>query len=135
MTAMTGKGSDYAKDKLADLVVDAALRIAEDGEIDIDNINIQRISGDSVEDSFLAEGIVMDKDPVSKNMPTDVEDAKIALIKYPIELKEINTDAKIDITDPAQFEAFLNNEEEMIKDLVDKVVASGANVLFCPIKY
>lgn len=52
MTAMTGKGSDYAKDKLADLVVDAALRIAEDGEIDIDNINIQRISGDSVEDSF-----------------------------------------------------------------------------------
>ena len=129
MTAMTGKGSDYAKDKLADLVVDAALRIAEDGEIDIDNINIQRISGDSVEDSFLAEGIVMDKDPVSKNMPTDVEDAKIALIKYPIELKEINTDAKIDITDPAQFEAFLNNEEEMIKDLVDKVVASGANVL------
>ena len=111
MTAMTGKGSDYAKDKLADLVVDAALRIAEDGEIDIDNINIQRISGDSVEDSFLAEGIVMDKDPVSKNMPTDVEDAKIALIKYPIELKEINTDAKIDITDPAQFEAFLNNEE------------------------
>ena len=130
MTAMTGKGSDYAKDKLADLVVDAALRIAEDGEIDIDNINIQRISGDSVEDSFLAEGIVMDKDPVSKNMPTDVEDAKIALIKYPIELKEINTDAKIDITDPAQFEAFLNNEEEMIKDLVDKVVASGANVLF-----
>ena len=106
MTAMTGKGSDYAKDKLADLVVDAALRIAE-------------------------EGIVMDKDPVSKNMPTDVEDAKIALIKYPIELKEINTDAKIDITDPAQFEAFLNNEEEMIKDLVDKVVASGANVLFC----
>ena len=114
MTAMTGKGSDYAKDKLADLVVDAALRIAEDGEIDIDNINIQRISGDSVEDSFLAEGIVMDKDPVSKNMPTDVEDAKIALIKYPIELKEINTDAKIDITDPAQFEAFLNNEEEMI---------------------
>lgn len=128
---MTGKWSDYAKDKLADLVVDAALRIAEDGEIDIDNINIQRISGDSVEDSFLAEGIVMDKDPVSKNMPTDVEDAKIALIKYPIELKEINTDAKIDITDPAQFEAFLNNEEEMIKDLVDKVVASGANVLFC----
>ena len=55
MTAMTGKGSDYAKDKLADLVVDAALRIAEDGEIDIDNINIQRISGDSVEDSFLAD--------------------------------------------------------------------------------
>lgn len=131
ITAMSGKGSEFAKEHLADLVVDAALRIEEDNEVDIDSINIQRISGDSVEDSFLAEGIVMDKTPVSKNMPTDVKDAKVALIKYPIELKDINTDAKIDITNPEQFEAFLNNEEDMIKDLVDKVVESGANVLFC----
>ncbi|MBR2556843.1 MAG: thermosome subunit, partial [Methanobrevibacter sp.] len=86
VTAMSGKGSDYAKDKLAELVVKAALRIEEDGKSDIDNINIQRVSGDSVEDSFLAEGIVMDKSPVSKNMPKDVKDAKIAIIKYPIEL-------------------------------------------------
>ena len=64
-------------------------------------------------------------------MPKDIEDAKIAIMKYPIELKEINTDTKIDITSPEQFESFLNNEEEMIKDLVDQVVASGANVLFC----
>ncbi|MDO5849130.1 MAG: thermosome subunit alpha [Methanobrevibacter sp.] len=131
MTAMTGKGSDFAKEHLADLVVDAALRIEEDGKVDKDSINIQRISGDSVEDSFLAEGIIMDKTPVSKNMSRDIKDAKVALIKYPIQLKEITTDAKIDITSPDQFEAFLNNEEEMIKDLVDKVVESGANVLFC----
>lgn len=131
ITAMSGKGSEFAKEHLADLVVDAALRIEEDNEVDIDSINIQRISGDSVEDSFLAEGIVMDKTPVSKNMPTDIKDAKVALIKYPIELKDINTDAKIDITNPEQFEAFLNNEEDMIKDLVNKVVESGANVLFC----
>lgn len=130
-TAMSGKGSDYAKDHLADLIVEAALRVAEDNKIDKDNINIQRISGDSVGDSFLAEGIVMDKAPLSKNMPTDVKDAKIALIKYPIELKEINTDNKIDITSPDQFAAFLANEEEMVKDLVDKVIESGANVLFC----
>lgn len=131
ITAMSGKGSDYAKKHLADLIVDAALRIEDNGKVDKDSINIQRISGGSVEDSFLAEGIVMDKTPVSKNMPTDVKDAKIALIKYPIELKEINTDAKIDITSPEQFEAFLNNEEEMVKGLVDKVVESGCNVLFC----
>ena len=122
VTAMSGKGSDYAKDHLAGLVVDAALRIEEDGKSDIDNINIQRVSGDSVEDSFLAEGIVIDKDPVSKNMPRDVENAKIAVMKYPIELKDINTDSKIDITSPDQFEAFLQNEEQMIKDMVDKIV-------------
>ena len=131
VTAMSGKGSDYAKEHLADLVVEAALRIKEDGKSDIENINIQRVSGDSVEDSFLAEGIVIDKAPVSKAMPKDIEDAKIAIMKYPIELKDINTDAKIDITSPEQFELFLNQEEEMIKDMVNKVVDSGANVLFC----
>ena len=131
VTAMSGKGSDYAKDHLADIVVEAALRIEEDGESDIDNINIQRVSGDAVEDSFLAEGIVIDKAPVSKNMPKEVKDAKIAIIKYPIELKDTNIDTKIDITNPDQFEAFIKKEEEMVKELVDKVIASGANVLFC----
>ena len=131
VTAMSGKGSDYAKDHLADIVVKAALRIEEDGKSDIDNINIQRVSGDSVEDSFLAEGVVIDKAPISKSMPKDIEDAKIAIMKYPIELKEINTDTKIDITSPDQFEAFLKNEEEQIKDLVNQIVDSGANVLFC----
>lgn len=131
VTAMSGKGSDYAKEHLAELVVKAALRIEEDGKSDIDNINIQRVSGDSVEDSFLAEGIVIDKAPVSKNMPKEIENAKIAIMKYPIELKDINTDTKIDITSPEQFEIFLQNEEQMIKDLVQKIVDSGANVLFC----
>ena len=131
VTAMSGKGSDYAKEHLAELVVDAALRIKEDGKSEIDNINIQRVSGDSVEDSFLSEGIVIDKTPLSKNMPKEVKDAKIAIVKYPIELKDINTDAKIDITSPDQFEAFLAQEEQMIKDLVNKVLDSGANVLFC----
>ena len=131
VTAMSGKGSDYAKDHLADIVVEAALRIEEDGESYIDNINIQRVSGDSVEDSFLAEGIVIDKAPVSKNMPKEVKDAKIAIIKYPIELKDTNIDTKIDITNPDQFEAFIKKEEEMVKELVNKVIASGANVLFC----
>ncbi len=131
VTAMSGKGSDYAKEYLADLVVEAALRIEEDGISEIDNINIQRVSGDSVEDSFLAKGIVIDKAPISKNMPKDIKDAKIAIMKYPIELKDMNTDSKIDITSPEQFELFLNNEEQMIKDLVQKVIDSGANVLFC----
>lgn len=131
ITAMSGKGSDYAKEVLAELVVDAVLKIEEDNKVDRDNVNIQRISGDSVEDSFLSEGIIIDKVPISKNMPTDIEDAKIAIIKYPIELKDLTVDTKVDITDPAQMEAFLANEQEMIQDLVNKVVDSGCNVLFC----
>ncbi|WP_405267902.1 thermosome subunit alpha [Methanobrevibacter sp.] len=130
VTAMSGKGSDYAKEHLAEIVVKAALRIKEDGKSDIENINVQRVSGDSVEDSFLAEGIVIDKAPVSKAMPKDIKDAKIAIMKYPIELKDIN-DAKIDITSPEQLDLFLNTEEQMMKDLVQKVIDSGANVLFC----
>ena len=131
VTAMSGKGSDYAKEYLADLVVESALRIEEDGKSDIENINIQRVSGGSVEDSFLAEGIIIDNKPISKNMPKDIEDAKIAIMKYPIELKDTNFDTKIDITSPDQFEAFLKQEEDMIKELVDKIVDSGANILFC----
>ena len=130
VTAMSGKGSDYAKEKLADIVVEAALRIKEDGKSDIDNINIQRVSGDSVDDSFLAEGIVIDKGPISKSMPQDVRDAKIAIMKYPVELKDIN-DAKIDITSPGQLELFLDQEDQMIKDMVQKIIDSGANVFFC----
>ena len=131
VTAMTGKGSDYAKEHLAEIVVKAALRIEEDGKSDIDNINIQRVSGDSVEDSFLAEGVVIDNQPVSKSMPRDIKDAKIAIMKYPIELKDMNTSTKLDITSPEQFELFLNQEEQMIKELVDKIVDSGVDVLFC----
>ena len=64
-------------------------------------------------------------------MPKKIENAKIALLKYPIEVKDLETDAKIKLTDPAQMQAFIENEEQMIKDMVDKVVESGANVLFC----
>ncbi|WP_407454118.1 thermosome subunit alpha [Methanobrevibacter sp.] len=130
VTAMSGKGSDYAKEHLAEIVVKAALRIKEDGKSDIENINVQRVSGDSVEDSFLAEGIVIDKAPVSKAMPRDIKDAKIVIMKYPIELKEINS-AKLDINSPEQLDLFLNAEEKMIKELVQKITDSGANVLFC----
>lgn len=131
ITALSGKGSDYSKDILANLVVDAVLKVQENNEVDKDSINIQRISGDSIDDSFIAEGIIIDKEPLSKNMPTDVKDAKIALLKYPIEIKDLNTSSKINITSPDQLEAFLNNEQEMILDLVNQIIDSGANVLFC----
>ncbi|WP_414468819.1 thermosome subunit alpha [Methanobacterium sp. ACI-7] len=131
MTAMTGKGSEKAREPLAELVVDAVIQVEEDGEVDKDNINIQRISGESVNESQIVNGVVVDKGRLDPGMPKQIENAKVALIKYPIEIKDLETDAKISLTDPAQMQAFIENEEQMLKEMVDKIVDSGANVLFC----
>ncbi|MDR2544851.1 MAG: TCP-1/cpn60 chaperonin family protein [Methanobrevibacter sp.] len=131
MTAMTGKGFDYGREQLANLIIDGVLKIEEDGNVDKDNLNIQRVSGGSVSDSEIVDGILIDKGRAVESMPKKIENAKIALLKYPIELKDLETDGKIKITDPSQIQAFLDNEEEMIKDMVDKIIKSGANVLFC----
>ena len=131
MTAMTGKGTEKARGPLAELVVDAVLQVEEDGEVDTDHINIQRIQGATVHDSQIVNGVVIDKSRATNAMPKNLENAKIALLKYPIEVKDLETDAKIKLTDPAQMQAFLDQEEQMVKDMVDKVVESGANVIFC----
>jgi len=131
MTAMTGKGAEKARELLAKLVVDSVKLVEEDGEIDKDDINIQRIQGASVEDSQIVNGVVIDKSRIDPAMPKKIENARIALLKYPIEVKDLETDAKIRLTDPTQMQAFIENEEQMIKEMVDKIVDSGANVLFC----
>lgn len=131
MTAITGKGSEYEKEYLADLIVQAALRVEEDGKVDKENINIQRISGDSVKESFTVEGLIVDKAPLSKHTPRELKDVKIATLKYPIEVHKTTVDSKIKITDPSQMKAFKENEFEMVKDLTDKVIDSGADILFC----
>jgi thermosome len=131
MTAMTGKGSEKAKEPLAKLIVDAVLKVADDNKINKKNINIQRVSGASVDESEIVNGVLVDKGKADPNMPKKVENAKIALLKYPLEVKDLETDAKINLTDPAQMQAFLDNEEQMIREMIDKIIDSGANVLFC----
>ncbi|MDD3455010.1 MAG: thermosome subunit alpha, partial [Methanothermobacter tenebrarum] len=131
MTAMTGKGAEKARESLAELVVDAILQVEDNGEIDKDNINIHRILGGSIDDSMIVNGIAIDKGRADHAMPKRVENAKIALLKYPIEVKELETDAKIRLTDPSQMQAFIEQEEQMIKEMVQKIIDSGANVLFC----
>ena len=131
MTAMTGKGSEKAKKPLAELIVEAVLKVEEDGGVDKKNINIQRVSGASVDESEIVNGILVDKGKADPNMPKEVKNAKIALLKYPLEVKDLETDAKINLTSPSQMQAFLDNEEQMIREMIDKVIASGANVLFC----
>jgi archaeal chaperonin len=131
MTAMTGKGTEKARKPLADLIVKAVQMVEEDGVVDKDHININRIQGATVEESQIVNGVVIDKGRLDPSMPKKVEDARIALLKFPIEVKSLETDAKIKLTDPSQMAAFIEQEEKMIRDMVDKVIDSGANVLFC----
>jgi archaeal chaperonin len=135
MTAMTGKGAENAKEKLADIVVKSVITVTENNEngieLDKDNIKVEKKVGASVEESELVKGIVLDKERVHSGMPIKIEDAKIALIDSSIEIKSTEIDAKIQITDPSQMQAFLDKEEEMLRDKVNKIFESGANVLIC----
>ncbi|MCL2157292.1 MAG: TCP-1/cpn60 chaperonin family protein [Methanobrevibacter sp.] len=131
MTAMTGKGSEKAKEPLAKILVEAVMKVEEEGKVDKKSINIQRVSGSSVDESQIIDGILVDKGKADPNMPKEVKNAKIALLKYPLEVKDLETDAKINLTNPAQMQAFLDNEEQMIQEMIEKIIDSGANVLFC----
>lgn len=135
ITAMTGKGAEASKEYLAQMMAKAVVSVADqyDGKISIDkdDIKIERKIGGGVKDTELVEGIVLDKERVHSGMPKYVENAKVALIDSALEVKDTEMDAKIQITDPNQMQAFLDQEEKMIKALVDKVIASGANVLLC----
>ncbi len=136
MTAMTGKGAEVCKEHLADLCVDAVRKVLdydEDGKVllDTEHIKLEKKVGGSVENSELINGIVVDKERVHSQMPRRVENAKIALVDAAIEIKDTEIDAKIQITDPSQMQAFLESEERMLRGMVDKIAATGATVLFC----
>ncbi|MBN2112476.1 TCP-1/cpn60 chaperonin family protein [Candidatus Woesearchaeota archaeon] len=135
VTAMTGKGAEASKEYLADMVAKAVVSVADqvDGKFSIDSedIKIEKKVGGGVEDTELVEGIVLDKERVHSGMPKTVHNAKVALVDSALEVKNTEVDAKIQITDPSQMQAFLDQEEKMIKKLADKVIQSGATVLLC----
>jgi thermosome len=131
-TAMTGKGAEASKDKLCELVVKAVTMVAdEDGIVDKDYIKVEKKVGGSTDDSEIIEGVLIDKERVHPAMPKKVKDAQILLLNAAVEFKKTEVDAEINITSPDQLQAFLDEEERMIKNIVDKIAASGANVLFC----
>ncbi|MBS3123737.1 TCP-1/cpn60 chaperonin family protein [Candidatus Woesearchaeota archaeon] len=136
ITAMTGKGAEANKEKLASLIVKAVKAVAEKNPngsyfLNKDNIKIERQVGESTEKSELVEGLVIDKEKVHASMPSKLENAKVALLDAALEIKNTEIDAKIQITDPMQLNAFLEQEEKTLRSMVDKVKASRANVLFC----
>lgn len=135
ITSMSSKGSEMRGEKLAELCVKTVKQIIEetDGklEADIDNIKVEKKTGGSSADSQLIHGIVLDKEVVHPGMPKRVENAKIALLNLALEVKETETDAKINITDPEQLRAFLEEEQRMLREMVDQLKKAGANVVIC----
>ncbi len=135
MTSMSGKTVSGAREHLAEIAIDAAKQIAEKrGEktiADIDNVQIIKKSGKSLLDTELVRGIILDKEVIHSGMPKRVENAKIALLNAPLEIEKTEISAEIRIRDPMQMKAFLDKETQMIKEMVEKVKKSGANVLIC----
>jgi len=132
ITAMSGKGSSMAKGALANLAFEAVKSVVdEDGNVNIDNISVEKKVGGSVIDSQLIYGMVIDKERLSSDMPKSVKDAKIALLSGPIEIEKTEVDAKIAISSPEQLQSFLDQEEVMLKDMVNNILDAGANVVFC----
>jgi len=130
-TAMNGKNVEWAKEKLAEIAVDSVLQVAEGKSIDIDNIKIEKKEGGGEADSELITGILIDKERIHSDMPKLIQNAKIALIDSALEIKETEIDAKIQITDPNQLQAFIQQEENSLKLMVENIKKSGANVVFC----
>ncbi len=135
MTAMTGKSGEAAKENLAKLAVEAIKQVMEekDGKIiiDKDDIKIEKKQGGSIDDTELVKGVVIDKEVVHPAMPKKVENAKILLVDTALEIKSTETDAKINITSPEQMQAFIDQETKMLKEIADKIIKSGCNVVFC----
>jgi len=133
-SALSSKLAGMYADKLANLVVDAVRKVTyeEAGKliVDLDAIKIEKKVGGGIEDSELIDGVVIDKERVHPAMPKVVRNARIVLINDALEVKETETDARINITSPDQLEAFLKKEQEILKKMVDKIKQIGANVVF-----
>ncbi|MCD4822797.1 MAG: TCP-1/cpn60 chaperonin family protein [Methanococcoides sp.] len=135
-TAITGKGAESYKETLSALTVKAVRSIVEEEEDGfkvnvLENIKIEKRAGGSIDDSELVDGLVIDKERSHPNMPEKVENAKILLLSCPVEFRKTEMDSEIKITSPGQMQLFLDQEEKMMKEMAEKVIASGANVVFC----
>ena len=134
-TALTSKAVHNVRDYFAEISVKAVKQITEKRGnkyyIDLDNIQIIKKHGGSLIDTQLVYGVVLDKEVVHPGMPKRVENAKIALLDCPLEVEKPEIDAEIRITDPSQMRAFLQEEEEILKKMVEKIAGVGANVVVC----
>jgi thermosome len=136
MTCMSSKIVSESRDMLADICIGAIKAVAEKNEngkwvADIEKVQIQKKEGESVDETTLIKGIILDKEVVSPGMPKIIKDAKILLLQSAIEIEKTEFDAKLQITSPDQIQQFLDEEERMLRTMVEKIVNSGANVVVC----
>jgi archaeal chaperonin len=134
-TSMASKMISIDSERLSEIAVDAVLTVAnrsqEQSKVDIDYIKVEKKPGGSVEDTSLIRGLVMDKEIVHAGMPRSIQNAKIAIVSSPLEIEKTEFDAKINIDSPDQMNSFLEQENKLLKTMVDKIVSTGANVLVC----
>src|SRR6478735_8746919 len=134
-TSMQTKLVSKESNELAELVVNAAIQVSEKFDskykVDIEDVKVEKKAGGSLRDTKLIKGIVLDKEVVHGGMPKRVEKAKIALINSALEIEKTEFDAKINISSPDQMKMFLDEENKMLKGMVDKIIGIGANVVVC----
>ena len=130
-TKLVRKDSDFLADIIVNSIISVARKDGEKFEVDIDDVKVEKKTGGSTKDSTLIKGIVLDKEVVHSGMPKKVTDAKIALINTALEISKTETDAKININNPQQMKSFLDEENKMLKNMVDKVIGSSATVVLC----
>jgi thermosome len=135
ITSMQSKLISEDSDTLSKIIVDAILSIAtkkgDDYTVDLENIKVEKKAGGSIEDTQIVKGVVLDKEIVHSGMPTKIENAKIALLNSALEIEKTELSAEIRITDPTQMQMFLEEENRMLKAMVDKLHDTGVNVLIC----
>ncbi|MFX1499884.1 MAG: thermosome subunit beta [Promethearchaeota archaeon] len=136
MTCMSSKIVSESKEKLAQICMDAIIAISEKAEngkwvADIEKVQIQKKQGDSIDDTNLIKGIILDKEVVSPGMPKSVTDAKILLLQSAIEIEKTEFDSKLQINSPEQIQQFLDEEENMLRNMAKKIQNSGAKVVIC----
>jgi len=130
-TKLVRKDSDFLADIIVNSIVSVARKDGEKFEVDIDDVKVEKKTGGSIKDSTLIKGIVLDKEVVHSGMPKKVTESKIALINTALEISKTETDAKININNPQQMKSFLDEENKMLKNMVDKVIGSSATVVLC----
>ncbi|MGK0208769.1 MAG: thermosome [Patescibacteria group bacterium] len=130
-TAMTGKGAEYLKEDLSMILIEAIKLVGQENNFNIGDIKIEKQKGGSIQDTALIKGVVIDKERVNIDMPQVIENAKIALIEEALEIKTPETEAKISASSPEQMQAFIAQEDMILKNKVSKIKKSGANVIIC----
>ena len=131
MTAMTGKGAESHREHLADLIVTAIDQVATGKEIDMESIKIVKQKGNSIENSELIHGLVLDKETANEFMPKKIENANILMVDFPLELKNPEAETKISVSTPEQLQQFIASEEIALRDMTSKIINSSAKVVFC----